>query len=355
MKTRHFSFGLDRFSGLYLWALFIAVFSIWEPHIFPTLATVHSVASEQSIVGILALAALVPMIGGNYDLSIGAVANLTTIMVAWLQTVQHWSEWPSIIVVIGVAAVIGLVNGFVIVRLHVNSFIVTLGMATIVLAFQTMIAGVVQPLTPITNAWLNLTQYTVGGFQIVFLYLVVLALILYWVLEKTPAGRYLYAVGGNREAARLSGVNADKWIWLSFVASAAISGVAGVLFASLLGSATSYGPGLLLPAFAAAFLGSTQLRPGRFNVWGTMLAVYVLATGVEGLALLTGVQWLSGMFNGVALVVAVAFATWRQRVAQNSRRIVRYSEVREVAEDVVLPAKSNSDGTANRGEQDANF
>lgn len=328
MNTHRFTFGLDRFSGLYLWALFITVFSIWEPHIFPTMATVHAVASEQSIVGILALAALVPMIGGNYDLSIGAMANFSTIMVAWLQTNNHWGMWPSIYTVLAVSALVGVANGFVVVRLHVNSFIVTLGMATIMLAFQTMIAGVTQPLTPVTNLWLKLTQYSIGGFQIVFLYLLVIAALLYWILEKTPPGRYLHAVGGNSEAARLSGVNVDKWVWLSFVASATISGLAGVFFASLLGSSMTYGPGLLLPAFAAAFLGSTQLKPGRFNVWGTMLAVYVLATGVEGLALLTGVQWLSGMFNGVALIVAVAFATWRQRVSQNRRRVFRYSEVR---------------------------
>lgn len=335
MKTHRFTFGLDRFSGLYLWALFIAIFSIWEPHIFPTMATVHAVASEQSIVGILALAALVPMIGGNYDLSIGAVANFSTIMVAWLQTNNHWGMWPSILAVLAVSAFVGVANGFVVVRLHVNSFIVTLGMGTIVLAFQTMIAGATEPLTPVTNSWLKLTQYTIGGFQIVFLYLLVIAVLLFWLFEYTPAGRFLYAIGGNSEAARLSGVNVDMWQWLSFVVSATISGLAGIFFASLLGSSISYGPGLLLPAFAAAFLGSTQLKPGRFNVWGTMLAVYVLATGVEGLALLTGVQWLSGMFNGVALIVAVAFATWRQRATQNRRRTLRYSEVRvETAEGV---------------------
>jgi ribose transport system permease protein len=76
---------------------------------------------------------------------------------------------------------------------------------------------------------------------------------------------------------------------------------------------------MLLPAFAAAFLGSTQLKPGRFNVWGTLLAVYVLATGVKGLQLVTGVQWLNDMFNGVALVGAVGFAVWRQRAAARRR------------------------------------
>jgi ribose transport system permease protein len=96
------------------------------------------------------------------------------------------------------------------------------------------------------------------------------------------------------------------------VASATIAGVAGIFYGSLSGPSLTFGQGLLLPAFAAVFLGSTQLKPGRCNVWGTLLAVYVLATGVQGLEFVTGVLWLNDMFNGVALIAAVAFAVWRQ-------------------------------------------
>ena len=136
------------------------------------------------------------------------------------------------------------------------------------------------------------------GFQIVVVYLIVLALIVWWLVEHTPAGRYLYAVGGNAEAARLSGVRVGKWVWLSFIGSGLIAGIAGVLYCSLNGPALTFGAGLLLPAYAAAFLGATQLIPGRFNVWGTVIAVYILATGVRGLQLVTSramaqrhVQW----------------------------------------------------------------
>ena len=112
-----------------------------------------------------------------------------------------------------------------------------------------------------------------------------------------------------------------RWTWLSLIASSTICGAAGVLYASLSGPSLEFGAGLLLPAYAAAFLGSTQLQPGRFNVWGTVIAVYVLATGVKGLQLVTSVQWLSDMFNGVALIAAVAFAVWRQRRAGEARRL----------------------------------
>ena len=319
-SKRRLSLGFDRFSGLYIWALFIVVFSIWQPHLFPTGATVHSVASEQAISGILALALVIPLAAGTFDLSVGASINLATVIVTWLQSSHHWGMWPAIVVTLVVSAVIGGLNAVIVVVLHVDSFIATLGTASIIAAIQTIVANNNQPLPPTSTAWSNLTQRDVAGFQIVFVYLLVIAIVLWWVLAHTPVGRYLYAVGGNPEAARLSGVRVGSWVATSLVASSLLAGVGGIFFASLLGPSLTYGQGLLLPAFAAAFLGSTQLLPGRFNVWGTLIALYVLATGVKGLQFVTGVQWLNDMFNGVALVAAVSFAVWRQRAAVSVRR-----------------------------------
>jgi ribose transport system permease protein len=317
------SFGFDRFSGLYLWAAFIVAYSIWQPQLFPTLATLHSVAAEQAISAMLAIAVLIPLAGGAYDLSVGAVANLSTVVVASLQSNHGWPMWPAIVVAILTACAVGVLNALVVVRLRVNSFIATLGMATIVGAVQTIVSGDVQILPPTSAAWNNLTQRQVFGFQIVFLYLIVIAVVAWWALDHTPGGRYIHAIGGNFEAARLSGINVGRWTATSLIVSGTLSGVAGVMYASLSGPSLTYGQSLLLPAFAAVFLGSTQIKPGRFNVWGTMLAIYVLATGVKGLQLVTGVQWLSDMFNGVALILAVAFAVSRQRATAARRVLVR--------------------------------
>lgn len=319
-KRRTINLGLDRFSGFYLWALFILIFGIWKPHLFLTQATLHSVASSQAIAAMLAIAILVPLAAGAFDLSIGATINLSTIVVTWLQSTHHWNMWPAMIVAVVATFVIGVVNGFIVVKLGISSFIATLGMATVIAAVQTIVSGQSQPLPPTAAAWNNLTQRSVGGFQIVVLYLLIIALFFWWVLEHTPAGRYIYATGGNQEAARLAGVQVDRWTWLSLIVSATVAGIAGVLYGSLSGPSLTFGSTLLLPAFAAAFLGSTQIKAGRFNIWGTMLAVYVLATGVKGLQLVTGVQWLNDMFNGVALIAAVGFAVWRQRTAATKRR-----------------------------------
>lgn len=310
---RRLNFGFDRFSGLYLWALFIIVFGIWTPKLFLSQSTLHSVAAEQAVNALIAVAVLVPLAAGAYDLSVGATANLAAIVVSVLQVSHGWSMWPAIFATLGISALIGAINGFIVVALRVNSFIATLGTASILSAVQSIADSGRQPLPPSGNSWSNLTQYHLFGFQIVFFYVLVFGVIVWWALDHTPAGRYIYALGGNPDAARLSGVQTGKWTWISLITSSTLCGVAGIFFTSLSGPSLTFGPALLLPAFAAVFLGSTQLYPGRVNVWGTLIAMYVLATGIRGLQLVTGVQWLPDMFNGVAVITAVAFAVWRQR------------------------------------------
>ncbi len=339
LGSQRIRLGFNSFSGLYLLAVFIVVFGIWTPHLFLTLATVQSVASQQPTTAMLAIAVLIPITAGAYDLSVGATINLSTIICVWLQTVRGWSMWPAIVVAVAACVVVGIVNGFVIVRLRVNSFIATLGMASIITAVQDIVSGQNQPNPPTTTSWTNLTQLNVAGFQIIVLYLLVLALIVWWALDHTPAGRYLYAIGGNPEASRLAGVAVGRYTWCAMIASATVAGIAGVFYASQTGPSLTFGAGLLLPAFAAVFLGSTQIKPGRFNLWGTMLAIYVLAVGVKGLQLITGEQWLAEMFNGVALVGAVSFALWRQRLAEG--RAIRRTDdpVPEAAAPGPSPAK----------------
>lgn len=317
---RRLNLGFERYSGVYLWVGIIVIFGSWVPDLFLTMGTVHSVAAQQAIVAIVAIAVLVPLATGAYDLSVGATVNLGAITVAVLQSNRGWSMWPAIAATIGLCMLIGIINGFVVVKLKVNSFIATLGAASIITALQSIVSGQSQPLPPTATAWSELTQRELFGFQIVFFYMLAIAAIVWWVLAHTPVGRYIYAVGGNAEAARLSGVRTGQWTWLSLIVSSTLCGVGGVLYSSLSGPSLTFGGAMLLPAFAAVFLGSTQLFPGRFNVWGTLIAMYALATGIKGLQLVTGVQWLPDMFNGVAVVTAVAFAVWRQGQSTKVRR-----------------------------------
>jgi len=333
MKKFPRGFGLERFSGLYLWAALIIAFTIWQPLYFPTMATVHSVAADRSIAAMLALAILVPLACGAFDLSVGATANICTISAVMM--VNDGVAWPlAVVISTALGALIGTVNGFIVVRLKVSSFITTLGTSSVIVAFQIIITDNLQPIPPINASWSAFTQSTIAGFQIVVVYMLILAVILWWVLQHTPVGRYLYAIGSSPEAARLSGARVNSYTWLALLTSGTIAGLTGAIYASLAGPSLTYGASLLLPAFAAVFLGSTQLIPGRFNVWGTVLAIFVLATGVKGLQLATDAQWLDPMFSGGALIAAVAVALGRQRAAEER---ARRKLVREAAGPTPVP------------------
>jgi ribose transport system permease protein len=154
----------------------------------------------------------------------------------------------------------------------------------------------------------------------------VACLLVWWILEHNPVGRRLSATGANEEAARLAGVRTKRFTFWSFVVSGVLASLAGVLLAAKIGSVDpQVGPSYLLPAFAACFLGMTQLKPGRFNVWGTFVALYLLATGVKGLQLAGGQLWITDLFNGVALIGAVSLAVIgeRRRAARAATRTIK--------------------------------
>jgi ribose transport system permease protein len=146
---------------------------------------------------------------------------------------------------------------------------------------------------------------------------------LWFVLSQTPYGRYLESIGSNEKAAKLVGINTDRTILLSFAGSGAIAGIAGDLLTAQLGGAdATAGSSYLFPAFAAVFLGATVIRPGRYNVWGTVIAVCFVGFAVSGIILFGASTWANDVFDGAALIVAVALSTFsgRARERQASRR-----------------------------------
>ncbi|WP_020415685.1 ABC transporter permease [Amycolatopsis sp. ATCC 39116] len=337
--TKRPNLQFDRLSGLYLLVVFVVVFGVLRPDIFLTMDTVHLLASGQALNGLVATAVLIPMICGHFDLSVGANANLAAMVAVQLQVEKGVPVLSAVAIAVAIGIAIGIANGFIVVKLGVSSFIATLGMASVLTAFQTMVTKSQLPPVPESSLWSAITQKEVFGFQVVFLYLLVAVVIAWWVLEHTPVGRYMMATGSNLEAARLSGVRTDVWSWASLVAAGGISAFAGVLYVSLTGPSVSFGNSLVLPAFAAVFLGSTQLKPGRFNILGTVLAIFVLATGVLGLQLLTSISWINDMFNGVAVIAAVALAVARRPGARPRLRRRRAAP---------LPSASERDDTGTR-------
>jgi ribose transport system permease protein len=301
---------LGRYSGLFVWALFIIVFAIWEPSTFLTGVTFRAVLGDQSITAILALGVLVAFSAGQFDLSAAQNLGLSAQVCGALILNDHLS-WPlAALAVIIMGAAIGAVNGAV-VLLGVNSFIATLGMASVLLAITEATGGLAY-IGPLPNSFQSIANGVYLGIPIIAVYALIVALIVWYVLEHTPLGRRTQATGANPEAARLAGVHTRSHTFWSLVVCAVIASLAGALVASRIGTVSStLGPPYLLPAFAACLLGTTQIKVGRFNVWGTLVAIILLATGVEGMQLATGgATWYTDLFNGIALIGAVTVSVW---------------------------------------------
>ena len=305
--------GMQKASVLYLLAFIMVLFSLWIPETFLTETTFKVVAADQVVIGILGLALLIPLTAGAFDLSVGAMLAFSLVVVSWLEANTGLNGVLSSLVAIAACAAVGFLSGLVIVRFRVNSFIATLGVSQVLTAVTLYISENKQIVGVLSSEFLRWGRRELLGIPIVVYYLLALALVLWYVLECTPLGRHLFATGANPEAARLSGVRTDRLVWGSLVASAVISGIAGVVYGAKIGSfSNTFGAPLLFPAFAAVFFGSTQFKT-RPNVWGTIVAVYTLAFGVKGLqlAFANGVYWITPLFNGLALVVAVALASRR--------------------------------------------
>jgi ribose transport system permease protein len=300
-----------RISAVYLWLSFIVLFGLLEPDTYLSSVTLQLIFSEGAVTCLLALAFLVPLAAGAYDLSVGAVMSASVAIGVWLQL--NSAVPPALGAVIAVAActLFGLVAGFVVVRLRVNSFIATLGMSQVLFAVALLVSGNRQLVAGFPESWSNVALGKVAGIPLVVVYLVAVALLLWYVLEHTRVGRYLFATGGNSESARLSGVPTDRMVWGALAASGAIAGLAGVIYGMRVGTFDqTVGPGYLFPAVAAVFLGASQLSQ-RPNVWGTLIAYFALAFGIQGLALTSSsaAVWSQPLFQGIALIVAVAIVS----------------------------------------------
>jgi ribose transport system permease protein len=233
--------------------------------------------------------------------------------------------WPvAVLVVLVLGAGVGFLNGLLVEVARIDSFIATLGTGTVLYAIALWHTGGRQVVAVLPKGFLALNNVQVVGVPITGFYVLGLALILWFILEHLPIGRYLYAIGANPKAAALNGIPVQRFSVGAFVASGVLTAVAGVLLASKLriGQA-SVGLEYLLPALVGAFLGSTTIKPGRVNVWGTVVGITILAVGIAGIQQFGGSFWVEPMFNGVTLLIAIGIAGYAQRRRGAAGRIVK--------------------------------
>jgi ribose transport system permease protein len=301
--------------GLVILTVFLLIlFSVLLPDTFPTLLNLRSIVSDKAIIMLLSLGVMIPMSAGRIDLTVGYGIVLWHILAISLQTMYGFS-WPiAVITVLLLGAIMGFLNGLLVEVAKIDSFIATLGTGTVLYALALWHTGGRQIVGGLDPNFYALSTKMVFGLPITGYYVIAIALLMWVIYEYLPIGRYLYAIGASPKAAALNGIPVRKFVMGSFIASGLMTALAGVLLAAKLriGQA-SVGLEFLLPALVGAFLGSTTIKPGRVNVWGTMIGVIILAVGISGIQQFGGSFWVEPMFNGVTLIVAIGIAGYAQR------------------------------------------
>lgn len=284
-------------------------FSFAEPNRYPTIANLATMLASQAVLVLVTLALMLPLTAGDYDLSVGAVVGMSAMIIALLNVQEGWNVWLAVLVAVVAGGVVGGLNSFFVVVVGIDSLIVTLGMATLVqgmtlwISNSNTVSGVSQSLVNpvILDRFLHI--------PLEFYYALVLAIVMWYVFEYTPVGRRLLITGRGPVVARLTGIRVARFRGGSLILSGFICAIAGALYAGTSGAAApTGGQEFLLPAFAAAFLGSTTIYTGRFNPIGSLLSVYFLVFGVTGLEFLGAPDFVQDFFYGAALIIAVTFS-----------------------------------------------
>lgn len=306
----------SRTSLIGLWLLVFVLNGIFQGDVFLQSGTFQTIFGSQFELVFLTVALIVTFTVGEFDLSIASCMGLSGTLVPVLAVQNDWPIGLAVLAALAAAGAVGVVNGFLVVKIGVDAIVATLGMSTLVLGL-TLWTTDVNAVSGLSEGFTQVATRDVLGLPIGFFYGLAACVILAYVLWMTPLGRRMAFVGSSREVARLAGVNVNRIRFGSYVVGALISGMAGVLLASTLAgydpnTSTTY----LLPAFAAVFLGTSVITPGKFNPIGAFIAVYFLQTGIVGLQLAGLTGWVSDVFYGGALVLAVAATTLIRKRAE---------------------------------------
>jgi len=295
-----------RFGGIWVLVIITVLFSALIPHTFLTVLTLQTTLSDGAVTAIMALGVMFPLLTGIFDISIAWVAGFAMVLSSYLNLRFGLGAIPICVVTLVASGLFGALSAIFVTKLKVNSIVTTLGVGTVALGLTEMITQGNSISPNFSNTFFDFGQGVFLHIPLPFIYALVLAVAMYYVLEYTALGRQLRAIGGNPTAARLAGVQVLKLQAGVLIFSAVLSGFAGLVLATEIGTATeSTAPAFLLPAAAAVFLGATQIKIGP-NPWGTIVAILLLGIGIKGLQLMGASTWVGDFFNGVVLLVAVA-------------------------------------------------
>jgi ribose transport system permease protein len=298
---------LGTYGTIIVLVVMLVVFSALKPGTFATVINFRNILNDMAIAAIVAAGLTVPLVAGDFDLSIGYVASFSGILVVGLLSNSGLPIPLAMLLVIGLGAVIGIVNGIIVSKIGVNAFIATLGTGTVVVGLNYAYAGGIPLQLTQSREFTGIAVGRLVGVPHLILIMAVILAVLWVILNRTVQGQHIKAVGVSAESARRAGVSVDRTRIVAFAIASTCAAIGGVLMASNLGSGqVTAGDSFMLTSFSAAFLGSAALREGQFHILGTLIGVLTVAVGNNGLAMIGAPIFTQFLFTGCLLVVAVA-------------------------------------------------
>ena len=308
----------------------IGFFSLLRPGSFFTANNFTGLFVNQIVVVFAAVGLIAPLIVGELDLSVGYVVGFGQAVVVALMTIVGLSPLLAITLSLIACLALGILNGILVVRFKINSLIATLAVGNVLYGIVLWFTGGTILFQNVPPGFLAIAGRSLLGLPLPIWYGIALVIAVEIVLQFLPLGRRLYAIGGNRRAALLTGIRVPGLIVGTFGFSALLSGVGGIIIASRLGSAQpELGPSFLMPVIAAAFLGATTIRPGRYNALGTAVAVYVVAVIVTGLQQIGVPFWAESIVYGTALATGVGLSGRLTRMREEESRRNQLRAIKE--------------------------
>jgi ribose transport system permease protein len=305
---------VSRYGSIAALVILCIIFSIEAPSVFPTTSNVIAILNDVAIYAVIAGGVTLPLAAGEFDLSIGYVASFSGVLVTSFAVKQNLPLFVAVLLTLLICAAIGLINGFIVTRLGVNSFICTLATGTIVVGANYAVSAGVPITSGLPTAFIDFNLRKIIGIPLP-VYVTALVLLVLWIaLNRTVFGINIQAIGQNAEAAHLAGVRVARVRLMSLVVSSVCAGGGGIMLAARLGSGEpTAADGYLLTGFAAAFLGSVALRDSEFHIVGTIIGVLTLGVALNGLAVLSVPAFWEYVVQGGLLIGAVALSTLARR------------------------------------------
>jgi ribose transport system permease protein len=315
-RERFFLF-LAKYGTLVGMLIMIIAFTVASPGAFLSITNFKNIVNQAALAAIIAGGLTVVLIVGEFDLSIGFHASLAGVLVTGFIVRTGLPIPLAVLAVLLIGATIGFVNGIIVTKAQVNAVIGTLGFGTVLTGLTFAYTAGKPIASGVPTAFTDIALGSIWGIPNNILFMTFVSVVLGVMISRTDLGQHIQAVGGNIEAARLSGIAVDRVKIAAFVAAGVTAALTGILLASLLGSGTARAAdGYLLDAFAATFLGSATLRNGEFHILGTVIGVIFIGIGLNGLAIVGAPTFWQFLFKGTVLVAAVSLSTVARRMAR---------------------------------------